>query len=190
MFQSTRPRGARHAFRCPLDELLVVSIHAPAWGATLGGENRFHDYTSFNPRARVGRDAAPESPPLTMSKFQSTRPRGARPETLSWSSYLSQSFQSTRPRGARHTLYARETTTSLVSIHAPAWGATIAHSQDIAVVDVSIHAPAWGATAARVIGVEAPLFQSTRPRGARQLQREILSDWDIVSIHAPAWGAT
>jgi len=33
-----------------------VSIHAPAWGATMYAERRPLDESSFNPRARVGRD--------------------------------------------------------------------------------------------------------------------------------------
>ncbi len=33
-----------------------------------------------------------------------------------------------------------------VSIHAPAWGATILATQKLAKYTVSIHAPAWGAT--------------------------------------------
>ena len=55
-----------------------------------------------------------------------------------------------------------------VSIHAPAWGATIPEDRDHAIQRVSIHAPAWGATFAITWGGER------------------LS----VSIHAPAWGAT
>ena len=55
-----------------------------------------------------------------------------------------------------------------VSIHAPAWGATVCRVHDPVEAIVSIHAPAWGATVCRVHDpVEA-----------------------IVSIHAPAWGAT
>ena len=53
-------------------------------------------------------------------------------------------------------------------IHAPAWGATGAVVDALAVVDVSIHAPAWGAT------------HPERLSGLRQ----------AVSIHAPAWDAT
>ena len=33
-----------------------------------------------------------------------------------------------------------------VSIHAPAWGATVAEVDVVRVANVSIHAPAWGAT--------------------------------------------
>ena len=58
---------------------------------------------------------------------------------------------------------------ALVSIHAPAWGATRDTARNKRVITVvSIHAPAWGATN---------------------------FDWVVssqlkVSIHAPAWGAT
>ena len=55
-----------------------------------------------------------------------------------------------------------------VSIHAPAWGATIRPRHGPERQHVSIHAPAWGAT----------FFQRDG------------SDLVIVSIHAPAWGAT
>jgi len=56
----------------------------------------------------------------------------------------------------------------VVSIHAPAWGATEDHRQDPEFFKVSIHAPAWGATRG----------------GEYRIRRE------RVSIHAPAWGAT
>ena len=55
-----------------------------------------------------------------------------------------------------------------VSIHAPAWGATWAHTFFRYLTTVSIHAPAWGATAAAGLGGHG----------------------HAVSIHAPAWGAT
>jgi len=78
---------------------------------------------SFNPRARVGRDA--------------------------------QAF------GVPYSLIS-------VSIHAPAWGATVTEWVNAYAQDVSIHAPAWGAT---------------------DIYRNDLIN-DDVSIHAPAWGAT
>jgi len=57
---------------------------------------------SFNPRARVGRD------------------RCAAP-----SNWNMPEFQSTRPRGARHMLKQSMLWLHVVSIHAPAWGATL-----------------------------------------------------------------
>ena len=56
----------------------------------------------------------------------------------------------------------------IVSIHAPAWGATNYFNPAQPGKVVSIHAPAWGAT---VISTVNPLNTG-------------------VSIHAPAWGAT
>src|SRR5690606_35673289 len=100
-------------------------------------------------------------------------------------------FQSTPPRGGRRPRVRRGGSGRGVSIHAPAWGATMrsgprpvrvasfnprprvggdATSANgvMVVISVSIHAPAWGATGGR---------QADGPGQA-------------VSIHAPAWGAT
>ena len=57
-FQSTRPRGARHNTWYSVCWSPEVSIHAPARGATFGRHVCRSDYTSFNPRARAGRDGA------------------------------------------------------------------------------------------------------------------------------------
>ena len=60
--------------RCPSRD---VSIHAPTWGAT-----------------------SSKGLYSTLSRFQSTRPRGARPSSRVDSAFCGL-FQSTRPRGAR-----------------------------------------------------------------------------------------
>ena len=146
-----------------------VSIHAPAWGATVAdarpGSRR---WTRFNPRARVGRDSNSNSLTYSLMSFQSTRPRGAR---------LCVSFITVWAEG--------------VSIHAPAWGATsfpLVHrarprrfnprarvGRDDALVLIS---DCWD------------VFQSTRPRGARLGSPLCALQFKAVSIHAPAWGAT
>ena len=100
-----------------------------------------------------------------------------------------------------------------VSIHAPARGATRIMELRLQIASVSIHAPARGATYQGKIVIDGQtLFQSTRPRGARQYLRErgidcymfqstrprgarhtdTLLPWlvTLVSIHAPARGAT
>ncbi len=103
------------------------------------------DNSGFNPRARTGRDDAPVRLSQGELQFQSTRPHGARPEykgvLAGWNA-----FQSTRPHGARRppelhphrrapcfNPRARtgrdddrreELRRALVSIHAPARGAT------------------------------------------------------------------
>ena len=55
-FQSTRPRGARRFDRTENDWLDIVSIHAPARGATFPCAYVQLVNASFNPRARAGRD--------------------------------------------------------------------------------------------------------------------------------------
>ena len=159
----TRPRGAR---------AYAVSIHAPARGATQAVLIRLN--CSF--------------------QFQSTRPRGARRVIASSLSRPSRFVSIHAPaRGA-----TRYTDCSAgfcaVSIHAPARGATSIqlHRLLCAGLLVSIHAPARGATSRQYrheSRVEI-LFQSTRPRGARQPRDATCNSSADVSIHAPARGAT
>ena len=78
-------------------------------------------------------------------------------------------FQSTRPHGARHLNDKKYKALSLVSIHAPAWGATL---------DPKLR------------GTLQSVFQSTRPHGARLDAMSDICFEKAVSIHAPAWGAT
>ena len=142
MFQSTRPRGARrragggrgsqsvsiHAptwgatcFCASNCFVIDVSIHAPTWGAT-GSSVQLASRSRVSIHAPTW-GATPMSlisPPKP--KFQSTRPRGARPwrarctsspwsfnprahvgrDSSCLSHRFSDMFQSTRPRGARH----------------------------------------------------------------------------------------
>ncbi len=144
----------------------------------------------FNPRARRGRDARIFVWSDTLTKFQSTRPRGARPP-LSIHRRQPRAGFNPRARGGRDMAMGPQEGAMHVSIHAPAGGATLpspgAHlilysfnprarggrdqpqgmTQGVT-ISVSIHAPAGGAT---------------RHRSSRtQLRR--------VSIHAPAGGAT
>ncbi len=98
-------------------------------------------------------------------------------------------FQSTRPHGARQFNKVADLTPIIVSIHAPARGATSPAHGCERHGDVSIHAPARGATAkglgsgsSAAVSIHAPArgatyfeigeqyirtFQSTRPHGAR-----------------------
>ena len=146
-FQSTRPHGARPLARTLLSPASLVSIHAPARGAT----------SMVSSACRL--------PAL----FQSTRPHGARPGSPCIDSCHGIVFQSTRPHGARHRRGARlchqrdsfnprartgrdcrvrrpVRSRRVVSIHAPARGATQALPRQTRNGVVSIHAPARGAT--------------------------------------------
>ncbi len=168
MFQSTRPRGARRdtdgrffkMFHCfnprarvgrdqsrtdlPLHTSLV-SIHAPAWGATQLHPSFPYESSCFNPRARVGRDSE-RLAILSIKDCFNPRARVGR-DAWEWAAVaLWCLFQSTRPRGARRGGVRNVAYGGGVSIHAPAWGATLAEAQHKIAELVSIHAPAWGAT--------------------------------------------
>ena len=100
-FQSTHPRGVRRQKPFEVFAKGLVSIHAPAWGATCALWPSATSSGSFNPRTRVGCDLAEHA--------------AARKCEL---------FQSTHPRGVRHGILIGLGHIALVSIHAPAWGAT------------------------------------------------------------------
>ena len=75
-FQSTHPCGVRLISSNSSSLTLLVSIHAPVWGATTHAVvGRYCE--CFNPRTRVGCDAA-DSSGLLCSMFQSTHPCGVR----------------------------------------------------------------------------------------------------------------
>ena len=147
---------------------MIVSIHAPAWGATRRRLAVWERRSSFNPRARVGRDTLIRRTPRLSRCVSIHAP----------------AWGATQHRPANFAPAG-------VSIHAPAWGATHAFSMKSTGIIVSIHAPAWGATrqCASII-IAGLLFQSTRPRGARLAAKMGVTSVAIVSIHAPAWGAT
>ena len=167
LFQSTRPRGARHVpfARCPCRAR--ISIHAPAWGATLQS---------------AGRESFIE--------FQSTRPRGARPD-LGLSLFIPRDFN---PR-ARVGRDRRRTANSIrsssnISIHAPAWGATRDEFLYALKGSISIHAPAWGATAGSGARAATGANFNPRARVGRDCADGRANPSHHISIHAPAWGAT
>ena len=99
-------------------------------------------------------------------------------------------FQSTRPRGARPKKFDVKNGLYLVSIHAPARGATILKKINRRLFNVSIHAPARGATLSLFdilknyqVSIHAPARGATCTEGPARMKI-------IVSIHAPARGAT
>ncbi len=101
-------------------------------------------------------------------RFQSTRPRGARPYTGKTKDALKM-FQSTRPRGARQRLFQCSIRAYRVSIHAPAWGATKTRlGGRIWVRSFNPRARVGRDFGKIEIIVIRNMFQSTRPRGARR----------------------
>ncbi len=98
-----------------------VSIHAPAWGATI--IRRVPSSSSrFNSRPRVGGDVRTEAGGRWTWSFNS-RPRVGGDGGRSLSVAVCVRFQFTPPRGGRRGPRS-PARLCLVSIHAPAWGAT------------------------------------------------------------------
>ena len=145
MFQSTHPRGVRRDRIADAAVSRLVSIHAPAWGATTNCPIMSSYVNRFNPRTRVGCDSVIRDSNVKVDKFQSTHPRGVRPASAGYA-----------------------ITHTLVSIHAPAWGATSPGS--------SIRGGHAGFNPRTRVGCDAirtgislsqTQFQSTHPRGVR-----------------------
>ena len=100
-----------------------ISIHAPARGATISLRFFTSNSTHFNPRTREGCDFSYSSSLISLRRFQSTHPRGVRPMALR-SAHDCGSFQSTHPRGVRQYNLVKAAAGTVISIHAPARGAT------------------------------------------------------------------
>jgi len=123
LFQSTRPRGARLGTGVGRYSVILVSIHAPARGATTHKSHPTLNKSGFNPRARAGRDFIREFMGRDDALFQSTRPRGARRSRLILIG-IRHCFNP-RARAGRDVQHAvAPDAANDVSIHAPARGAT------------------------------------------------------------------
>ena len=170
------------------DKTRRISIHAPAWGATMQRMCKAGWMNYFNPRARVGRDWIS---PCCRRRYPYFNPRA---------------------RVGRDAHAASDGHTEPISIHAPAWGATMNRLFLVAQFLFQSTRPRGARRAQRGLHSRRRLFQSTRPRGARQLRHglwlgrshfnprarvgrdavpeSIATLMTRISIHAPAWGAT
>jgi hypothetical protein len=191
LFQSTRPRGARQKAYKVCKVYKLVSIHAPARGATQYAYIQAAIYGGFNPRARAGRDMQPNYPSIRIDSFN-PRARAGRDSQNALCIYLALLFQSTRPRGARHKGGNAMFNESRVSIHAPARGATRADwiVRNKAVQFQSTRA-ARGADECEPRHCSSTCWFQPRARAGRDPMTTGGRRWTtLVSIHAPAGGAT
>jgi len=148
------------------NQWIRVSIHVPARGAT------------FTPTGNAA-----------VIWFRSTPPRGGRPPPYTGDLTILM-FRSTPPRGGRRQHSLRSFCQDLVSIHAPARGATLRIRVHLQHTRVSIHAPAWGATAASSALLSFIASFDPRPRAGGDFDQPVNLGRIQVSIHAPARGAT
>ena len=126
---------------------MPVSIHAPAWGATVPVLQDDKNRADFNPRTRVGCDMGNKQQAEDYIQFQSTHPRGVR--RFWYGASLRIMYFNPRTRVGCDILAHIPGGREQISIHAPAWGATFA---------------------AQVRRHNAFKFQSTHPRGVRRNQ--------------------
>ena len=141
-----RARTGRDLFcRSYCDINYLVSIHAPARGATAEYLFPQRGLASFNPRARTGRD---EHGNITIPEEECFNPRA---------------------RTGRDLIRLSPSRASSVSIHAPARGATN-KSVSLALYQKSFNPRArTGRDLFLYLSIVFPsMFQSTRPHGARR----------------------
>ena len=171
LFQSTLPRGERldlSDFRRP--PLLLISIHAPARGATPDCFTKWQDLqisihapargatrltrarsyrlSDFNPRSRAGSDAHREQRIRRTSVISIHAPARGATGSCAATPRHAQIFQSTLPRGERPGTAGRSARLRYISIHAPARGATLVYGH---------------------FRCSQNRFQSTLPRGERRI---------------------
>ena len=190
----------------------MVSIHAPAWGATQASCVDASFNVSFNPRTRVGCDIC--------GTFVAYIPTGFNPRTRVGCDPC-RSLQGASPGGFNPRTrvgcdagrVSALVDAAAVSIHAPAWGATKSsrtrrsHERGFnprTRVGCDRH-DRWidrrqrGFNPRTRVGCDFlsefvdtshEEFQSTHPRGVRRQRPCPSFPWPWVSIHAPAWGAT
>ena len=123
-----------------------ISIHAPAKGATKDRPGHHSGQSDFNPRTHEGCDELNALYDAYSMKFQSTHPRGVRPNCLEF--VIGKNlFQSTHPRGVRPNCLEFVIGKNLFQSTHPR-GVRQAQKKEFAYDDtISIHAPTRGATA-------------------------------------------
>ena len=210
MFQSTPPRGGRPADAAHRIRSIHVSIHAPARGATLDRTACAVDECCFNPRPRAGGDAEACGHPCSVSRFN-PRPRAGGDLACHGDAVSSRSFNP-RPRaGGDPEHRASIIAMTVVSIHAPARGATRDGHRMRVIPSPFQSTPPRGGRLSGSRCIRHRTFQSTPPRGGRPLvacqdsvevfqstpprggRHQIVARLRSacnVSIHAPARGAT
>ena len=163
--------------------------HCARVGRDQGGSIKGANVFSFNPRARAGRDVSSPRPGTTSTKFQSTRPRGARRPWHLCESTISlcfnpraragrdppnrpnrmsrKRFQSTRPRGARQDFSpaVRNSTAFQSTRPRGARRETWLNAGKFWTFQSTLPRGARHPAPAEACGRKK--FQSTRPRGAR-----------------------
>ena len=191
---------------------LIISIHAPARGATQPYILISAPSSNFNPRSRKGSDCAGgntcrfirgisiHAPARGATQrgadygaeadyFNPRSRKGSDPAIyLDFCTFVQ--FQSTLPQGERRFLQNTSRHLRPISIHAPARGATHRDRRDQRELLFQSTLPQGERHRTMDIKVGFLLFQSTLPQGERPYSRYPFQALLHISIHAPARGAT
>ena len=189
LFQSTLPRRERLERKLHNKQTDIISIHAPAKGAT----------------------SRPTSISSTAA-FQSTLPRRERPAAATGGGTGGRNFNPRSREGSDVAHHVHRLDGLDISIHAPAKGATrqvctLRHQFDISIhapakgatlyfcicvllIQISIHAPAKGATSEADEAVKLSHISIHAPAKGATTAVVIVADRSKISIHAPVKGAT
>ena len=167
-FQSTLPRKERHCGSTVNSGTDVISIHAPAKGATVHRRSAHQHHPYFNPRSREGSDQIPSS---ALSSALNFNPRSREESDLTVMALpvAAVTFQSTLPRRERR--YCQASNRSIRYFNPRS-----REGSDAQIEKAYTH--------------DSYLFQSTLPRRERQESRQNEEYRQLISIHAPAKGAT
>ena len=169
-----------------------ISTHAPAGGATGRGRPAAQGYQHISTHAPAG-GATQSSRRCIFMKgiFLLTPLREGRHSCRASSYRVCRNFYS-RPCGRGDpTRFSRPNSSSSISTHAPAGGATpVARVRWLNLRSISTHAPAGGATRACVIIFVPVAFLLTPLREGRLHDPGADQDVRPISTHAPAGGAT
>ena len=122
-FQSTLPQGERRTTRLFTKKSRKISIHAPARGATYSKLYPARRSVNFNPRSRKGSDGVIAVIKNTVTYFNPRSRKGSDVDILLIVKTTVR-FQSTLPQGERLKGKRKQTVKKVISIHAPARGAT------------------------------------------------------------------
>ena len=209
-FQSTHPRGVRPRSLNTFPTPSKVSIHAPTRGATFNPFQCLQDWKSFNPRTHEGCDKVMALVHLEILVSIHAPTRGATGSRNVI--YAHQGFQSTHPRGVRPQMVS--CLGALLSFNprthegCDTYGGTSLHQQsgfnprthegcDATVFKYLLPIFMFQSTHPRGVRPHVPplqvgsnRFQSTHPRGVRPGLSSSDSVNFQVSIHAPTRGAT
>ena len=190
---------------------LVISIHAPQWGATRD-HGRLIGKVTFQSTHPSGVRRLPPQLVTVTDLFQSTHPSGVRPTPIS-NQPPSRRFQSTHPSGVRRSTFSWITQGIVFQSTHPSgvrpvlgpMGKLLRNFNPRTPVgcDVEGGQNTFGAvnfnprTPVGCDWIGAPdwpncsRFQSTHPSGVRQTVYSVRRPYHHhISIHAPQWGAT